>query len=278
MNVQILNCFATSQANSGNPAAIVTDCTWSKAEKQAYATQSRLPATVFITQAKDKIPVLEYFYLSCEMPMCLHGTLGAAKVLFSDTGAKQLECATASGLTLTLLNTGKTLQVKVSQQPVPDVIVSDDIIFHLLNLNDSSQIDRSLPLIIASVGSAKLFIPLNSLSALMALKPNTEAIREWSIANKVQGLYVYTREVYRDAKLQGNNIAYFHARAFNPQGGHPEDAATGVAASALAACLKSSLIIEQGYIMQRPSEITVTYKSANEIWVGGKVKERSFTD
>lgn len=271
MKTLILHCFVTDQPNSGNPAAIVSDSRGTKAEKQALATELDLPVTVFINNSNPKLSLLEFFYPHSEMPMCLHGTLGAAQILFAQTKANELECITASGQQLTLLRSGDQLfQIKVSRQPAPIISLDDATIMKMLNLEDITCIDQALPTALASVGSPKLLVPIKSLPALLSLKPNFEYIREWSIENKVNGLYVYTPETYRTLPDQKIDTRYFHARAFNPKGGHNEDAATGVAAGALAAYLKANLLIEQGYVMNRPSELIVFYKDDHEIWIGGR--------
>lgn len=99
---------------------------------------------------------------------------------------------------------------------------------------------------------------------LLELKPNYELIKKWSIENKVNGLYVYTPETHL-------NSSNFHARGFNPKTGHNEDAATGVAATALSLALKRNITVEQGYSINRPCCIVVTYIDANNILVGGQV-------
>ncbi len=47
---------------------------------QELAKQLNLPVTVFIQDQTDT-PLLRFFYPSCEMPLCIHGFLGAGYVL-----------------------------------------------------------------------------------------------------------------------------------------------------------------------------------------------------
>ncbi len=127
-----------------------------------------------------------------------------------------------------------------------------------------NDIDNSLPFKITSVGSPKLLIPIKSLETLTQIIPDTETIKTWSIANQVNGFYVYSAKTI-------NSTANFHARGFNPKGGHVEDAATGVAAATLALAVQKDIIIEQGYTLHKPSELVAHYHNDSRILVGGRV-------
>jgi predicted PhzF superfamily epimerase YddE/YHI9 len=95
---------------------------------------------------------------------------------------------------------------------------------------------------------------------LSQLKPNIDLIKQWSIQHHVNGLYVYAED-----------RRHIITRNFNPKTGVVEDSGTGVAAGALALALKKDLLISQGEFIQQPSEIFVTYKNDEEIFVGGRV-------
>jgi len=81
MKIKQVNCFCTDHDGSGNPAAIVLEFTGSHIEKQRLAKKLNLPVTVFVSY-KGQYPFLEFFYPSTKMPLCIHGALAAAKVLF----------------------------------------------------------------------------------------------------------------------------------------------------------------------------------------------------
>jgi PhzF family phenazine biosynthesis protein len=119
---------------------------------------------------------------------------------------------------------------------------------------------------VASVGSPKLFVPLRSVEALATLHPNFDLIKQWSLDNGINGLYVYA--------LESTDPLLLQARAFNPKTGQNEDAATGVAAAALALVFKENLIIKQGYFIGKPSQLMITYHHPEEIYVGGKIMEQ----
>ena len=116
-----------------------------------------------------------------------------------------------------------------------------------------------------SVGSPKLLAPIISSSVLTQLTPNFSEILAWSLAKHVNGLYVYTH-------LENEQ---WLARGFNPKTGHNEDAATGVAAAALALALNKNLIVNQGISIDKPSQITVTFNNLKCILVGGHTQRVS---
>ena len=92
---------------------------------------------------------------------------------------------------------------------------------------------------------------------------------------KVDMIYPFTRQTFEEK----NSI---HARGFAPFIGIPEDPGTGSVASALGYYLneknskENRIIIEQGYEMERPSNIIVEINDVegrtNEIRVGGRVR------
>lgn len=254
---QIL-CFCTSQTNSGNPAAVVENFSGDNSAKAVLAKKLNLPVTVFVSSSKPSM--LEFFYPIGQMPLCLHGSLAAALV------TQQLKFITASGQILTVCHQDADIyQVQVQTQVCQNTPPELDTIQTLLNLsNQECGIDLQLPYCIASVGSPKLLIPLTDLKILKKLKPNYELIKQWSIEQQVNGLYVYVATHL--------TATHFYARGFNPKTGNQEDAATGVAAAALASQLQKNITVIQGDVIGRSSEIQVEYIDLQNIKVGGRCK------
>ena len=262
-NIYLVNCFCTSQEGSGNPASVVTNFSGADSDRLALAKKLGTPITVFLSDATISAPILKFFYPDTQMPLCLHGALAAAKIIFAKQNKQQLTLLTDAGKKLNVNRSEQGyLQIQVSNQEFARDKIKKEIVCEMLNLTNVNSIDENLPFCISSVGSPKLLVPLNSLKLLAELQPNDEVIKKWSIENEVNGLYVYTSLT---------NSSVFHARGFNPKTGHREDAATGVAAAALSLALKKTIKIEQGYFIKRPCTISVTYINPNNIWVGGKV-------
>jgi trans-2,3-dihydro-3-hydroxyanthranilate isomerase len=116
---------------------------------------------------------------------------------------------------------------------------------------------------------------LTTLKALQQVQLNLTVLKE--VLEGVDMIYAFTRETLEP----GSTV---HSRAFAPFIGIPEDPATGSAGGALGAYLAqhnvidgldpSSILIEQGFEMNRPSIIQVSIKQSNgeihSIQVGGQ--------
>ena len=111
-----------------------------------------------------------------------------------------------------------------------------------------------------AAGNAFAFVPVTSLDAIARARPHYP---HWQKAFEEQGLvgaYLYTRKCV-------HTTSSFHTRMFAPASGVYEDAATGSAAVCFAGVIKAydalpdgshRRTIEQGYEMERPSQITLT--------------------
>lgn len=267
MKLNIINCFCTKKTSSGNPAAIVRGFKQDKDKKQELARRLNLPVTVFLSEVIDGTRNIEFFYPETEMPLCLHGTIGATYIIFKEEKLDDITFITKDKNILKARVAENIIQVLVSSKSVSSLVVDKLEICKMLNLNNINEVDSQLPFLISSVGSPKLLIPLKSFEILSVLKPNFNLMAEWSKVNSINGLYVYTKDIM-------SNDLDFYARGFNPKGGHEEDAASGVAAAALSLALKQSIVVGQGKFINRPSKIIVSYDNPNIIWVGGNVQEQ----
>lgn len=260
MNIHFLDCFCTDEKNSGNRAAVITDFNDGLHDKQTIAKELNLPVTVFISSLNETSPTLDFFYPNCQMPLCLHGTIAAAKVFFINSNKKIVNFYTNMGKNyLTVTEEDDSIVVKVTKKESPIVDLNLPTICEMLGI-PSTLINPLLPLQVASVGSPKLLIPLNTHKNLLVLKPDFSLITNWSIETKVNGLYVYS--------LLEKNI--YSARAFNPKTGKNEDSATGVASAALSLVVKESILIKQGEFINTPCQIFNNYIDENTVLVGGK--------
>jgi len=140
-----------------------------------------------------------------------------------------------------------------------------------LGLNESDFSVASLAPQAVSTGAFHFLVPVKNIEALKKVRVDAAKLIELARPLGCHGCYLYTLET-----VNGNSAA--HARAFFPGiGMNSEDPATGTAAGPLAAYLVSkgvlpadkTLIIEQGYEINRPSLIEVSV-NGDEIKVGGK--------
>ncbi|MEL7050137.1 MAG: PhzF family phenazine biosynthesis isomerase, partial [Pseudomonadota bacterium] len=111
-----------------------------------------------------------------------------------------------------------------------------------------------------AAGPAFAFIPVASRDVVTNAKVDP---RHWADAFEEQGIvgaYLYSRQCV-------HNTSAFHTRMFAPSSGIPEDPATGAAAVCLAGVVHQfddypdgvhKRLVEQGYAMGRPSQISIT--------------------
>ncbi len=128
-----------------------------------------------------------------------------------------------------------------------------------LRLDLTDIADRTLPIQVVATGPAHLMVPVQDRGAIARARPDMEALTAVLASLGAQGCYLASLD-----PLSPKAIA--HTRFFNPTDGLYEDAATGSAAGPLACHLRahgivddgSTVLIEQGYALGRPSMLEVT--------------------
>lgn len=151
-------------------------------------------------------------------------------------------------------------------------IIDKNKIADSLNINENAIL-VNLPIQIVSTGLRDILIPVNNLETLLSVNPNFERITEISKRYGVVGYHVFTTET------KFNSTA--HCRNFAPLYDIPEESATGTSNGALSCYLYkygvitekeySKLIFEQGYSMDKPSEIFARLEIENREIKGIKV-------
>jgi PhzF family phenazine biosynthesis protein len=126
-----------------------------------------------------------------------------------------------------------------------------------------------LPIEVVSTGAAHMLVPVRGRLAVDRARP--DAVRLAAILHSVEakGCYLFSLD-----PLSPGSVAY--TRFFNPVEGISEDAATGSAAGPLACQLVAhgivkdgtTMIIEQGHAMGRPSLIQVRVSGNNVVVMG----------
>ena len=133
-----------------------------------------------------------------------------------------------------------------------------------------------LPIRNARTSRVKTLIPLKSAAVLDALQPDFARIEACCERIGSTGLYPFAL----------SDPGIFDARQFPKSSGYPEDAATGIAAAALAFGLLEDglvaadtrpILVRQGRAMGRPSEIRVRFRTGEDgavsgCWLGGSVR------
>ncbi len=148
----------------------------------------------------------------------------------------------------------------------------------MLGIDERDTLD--LPIVNASTSRVKTLIPLVSPMVVNALRPNWSRMEALCDAIGSTGLYPFACD-WDDERT-------YHARQFPKASGYPEDAATGVAATALIYGLqhygligtRRTIRVRQGEAMGRPSRLAVTLAEASDgnvgCWLSGDVRLPSF--
>lgn len=267
MQAQLFRVF-TRDGEGGNPAAVVCGDEINPADASSVAREVDSYMTVFVYQPGGRLR-FRFFTREGEIDFCGHGILAGAYAYASQTG--ELDFVAETNVRPVALSVAPDAfaqfeirgQVSVSKAPADEREV-----LPILGI-DPESINRRAPFCVASIGSPKLFVPVEDLQTLRSLSPNLTALKSWSLENRINGAYVYCLETVDPASLA-------HARAFNPLYNDEEDAATGAAAGALAGViteergLPASYVIEQGDALGKPCRIRADV-GTNSIRVGGCV-------
>ncbi len=280
--VHLLSVFAAGP-RGGNPAPIVADAAgMSDADMQevarAYGHESGfvLPAPA----GSGCEFAFRFWVPNHEMEMCGHATVGAAWLLdqLGRLPRDQVRIWTRSGVVEAhVADSGGARLVEITQpqgrvEPVPDAGTTEAEILSVLGITSNEL--APLPIQNACTSRVKTLVPLKSVAVLDGLRPDIRRME--GICERIgsTGLYPYAW-----SDLDGQ---VFDARQFPKSSGYPEDAATGIAAAALAFGLLANGLVEptgrpirvrQGRAMGRPSEITVRFQgdgsAVQGCWLGG---------
>jgi PhzF family phenazine biosynthesis protein len=278
-DVHVVDVFADGPGG-GNPAPIALDARAMTEEGMQAVARHFGHESAFVIEAPQGSGCdlgLRFWVPNHEMSMCGHATVGAVWLLdrLGRLPAKPLRIWTASGIVEAVVTgAGAARQVAISQpcgvvEPVPEG--SEAEILSVLGIAPGDL--APMPIRNAATSRIKTLIPLASVAHLDALQPDLSRMESLCAAIGSTGLYPYAAS---DASGQR-----YDARQFPKSSGYPEDAATGIAAAALAFGLLAQgqlvperpVIVRQGRAMGRPSRIEVRFREeAGQVsgcWLGG---------
>lgn len=265
----LLKCFGRTKEN-GSIAMVLLNGIMSPEQKLRFTQMKNVPACVFVDEKQQELAgiksdllLLDFYYDYGQSPLCIHATLAAGYVYFQQNNDKtKVSAITALGQRLLISKQDGNIYVTLCPMPVPRFEFTKDFIADLLAMPSITGIKNYY---LASVGSPKLCVELDSIEHLFSLNPNLAQIMLWSKNNKISGLYVYVQ-------IEGNA---FVGRNFNNYTPDKEDVATGVSAGALTAYYQRNLTVYQGQNFNNHCVIYTQYTSDNQILVGGYVEDLS---
>jgi len=266
----------TDRRFGGNPLGVVLGADDLPPERmQAIAREINLSETVFVAAPQNPVHTasVRIFTPVMELPFAGHPTIGAAVLLASLKGLSgENGCDNAI---VTLEQRIGTVRVAVRSRPgeaafaefeapklpqdAGSLVPVERLAAALGLIPNEIGFENHKPRCFAA-GNAFACIPVATLEAMERAYVNP---LHWAPAFDEQGLvgvYLYTRQCV-------HTTAAFHARMFAPGAGVAEDPATGSAAICLAGAIAAfddlpdgvhRRVLEQGFEMGRPSNITAT--------------------
>jgi len=282
----------------GNPLAVFPEAAGLTDElMQKIAREMNLSETVFVFPPTDPRALrrLRIFTPARELPMAGHPVVGTWNALAREgivqppdggTGWTHIEQQLEIGVLPVDIEFMDSLPERVLMtqgefkilREVVDVSVRAEL-EGALGL-EPHELDRTLPVQVASTGIPILLVPVRTLKALKDCRMNTSRLREIGLRIGSSECYAFTRET-----LDGS-ASSAHARLFAPELGISEDPATGAAAGPLGAYLvhhgalkieptegSYHFVVEQGDFVNRPSRIGIEIKGqagrVERVRVGG---------
>lgn len=252
---------------TGNPLVVVPDAdTLGTQQMRALAREFNQSETTFILRAS--VPgadwqLRSFTPIGAEVGGAGHNALGAclwlAQERLPSNHERFVQQIGTDLLPVRITRHDDAVTVAMDQSvPVIGNIVEDrKELAASLGLDQADLSDDSA--VVVSTGVGHLLVPLRCRQSLERTEPATSRLRELLRAVGGEGCYVY-------CLADPGDTVQAHSRFFNPTMGILEDPATGTAAGPLAVRLVrdghvadgSTMVIEQGEAMGRPSLISVT--------------------
>jgi PhzF family phenazine biosynthesis protein len=263
----------------GSPTAVLWDVSQSDAERRRVPELTGASHAVFV-RADDGVGggghaeiSLRFFTSTGELPACGHGTVAALAFLAGETGRADFAVTLrAAGRVFAGCATpdehGAFAEFDPGEVQIRDARVEDyDGVLAALGRDSESF---AAELCLASVGRARLLVPIGDPCALAEVSPDYDRLRDACDHLGLLGCYVHS------LPSAGGRLA---ARMFAPSIGVPEDIANANSTACLAARLAQrgvhQISVDMGDSMNRPATIAATARetaSGVQIRVGGAAK------
>ena len=271
----LLNVFAKTE-QGGNPAGVVPYAdSLSDKDMQKIATELNVSETAFLQSSESADYKLRFFTPTSEIDLCGHATIAAFSLLAKIEQIKKQKYSVETKSGIIIIESEKDQKVFMNLKP-PEFFETLDggEVAKTLNISEE-ELGSDLPVQIISTGVKDILVPIKNLKSLLSLKPDFAKISELSKKHNVAGCHLFCMETKFGSTA--------HCRNFAPLYGIPEESATGTSSGTLACYLlkygkiseekTKNIIFEQGYSMNKPSEIIarviVENKKISAIQIGG---------
>ncbi len=256
----------TDRRFGGNPLAVFPDARGlSDSDMQALAAEFNLSETTFVLPPADPANTarVRIFNRKAEMPFAGHPNVGTGWVLAGMGRAKQgvLRFEEIAGL-VEVQSEGDQVTIAAPQPLSLGPEMPAELVARCVGIDVGEVVTTNHRPVSASVGNSFVIAEVTG-AALGRAAPDIARFREVAAAYKAPTMGANRLPIY----LYAHDGGRLRARMFSPLSGTIEDAATGSAATPLAALLLSlgkeseaRYEIAQGVEMGRPSRLLCTAK------------------
>lgn len=222
----------------GSPTAVVRETPMSDEERRRVPVEYGTSHAVFVAADGG----LRFFTAGGELPACGHGTVAALAWLGEFDGV--LRAGGREFAARAVRRRGGLVEAAFDAGPValrePGAGEREAVVAAL-----GSGVDAAGARV-ASIGRARMLVPVAGRAALAALRPDAGALRAACDTYGLLGCYVYSPPV--DGRAA--------ARMFAPSIGVPEDIANANSTACLAALLGEAVAVDMGDALGSPATIT----------------------
>ena len=274
MKYYIIDAF-TNQPFGGNPAGVVLLEQGAGFPDDALmlkvAAELRYSETAFVRQDGPTAFTVRYFTPASEVDLCGHATIATFGMLCQEgivpAGARCTNHTLAGDLEVTA---GNPVMMQMAPPRCIDKPVDVERL-HAIMATSWPDAWPAMPVEVISTGLPDIIMPVTSLEALNALRPDMDALTALSKELDVVGVHAFA--------ITGDGYTA-HARNFAPLYGVPEESATGTANGALTHYLSRQGLIQapaqchflQGEAMGRHSIVRTSLLDDGSILVGGQCR------
>lgn len=255
VEVYTLNSFAKTP-EGGNPAGVVLNSNLSEVQMLELAKNVGFSETAFLNKVDKNSYSIRFFTPCAEVDLCGHATIAAFSLLKSKNMILQGKHRLFTGAGEINITINEENIFMTQKHPEFSEIIDKEEVLSCFDIKNDDLIP-DLPIQIVSTGLRDIFVPIKTLDTLINMKPDFVKISELSNKYNTIGIHAFTLETMFNSNA--------HCRNFAPLYDIEEESATGTSSGALACYLykygkitaqnAKSLVFEQGYSMNEPSEI-----------------------